>query len=139
MHMKKCCLLAVLVSAAGVYADNSVAGAIGIETGLGSGHMQNTNQILYANYLSYTSGGVTFTYPSGFFTATPFVRVTVSLLNRSYHSYEVAIPEIVSTSSTQATVRVNIGSGVTYPPIFEANTNDVTVYLEAWQIEETLP
>jgi hypothetical protein len=139
MNMKKWYLLAMLISVSSVYANNSTTGAIGVTIGLGTGHLTSTNQIFYSNILSYTPGGVTFTYPSGLFTQKPFIRVTLALTGRPYRTYEIAMHEIVSTSSAQTKVRVNIGSTVGFPPIFEASSGDVEVYLEAWQLDDTLP
>lgn len=139
MNMTKWYLFTILISISSVYADNTITGAIGVEQGFDTGHLTNTNQIFYSNVLSYTAGGVTFTYPANFFTQKPFVRVTLALTGRAYHTYEAASCEIVSTSSAQTTVRINIGSGQHNPPIFEASSGDVDVYLEAWQLEDTLP
>ena len=138
MNMKQWCSLIALTFVSGIYAD-SVAGFIDVTTGLGTGQLSGTYQQFYANVLSYTSGGVTFTYPAGLFDSAPFLRITVALKNRPYRTYEAITYEVVSTSSAQTKVRVNVGNGVTFPAIFEASTNDVEVYLEAWALDDTLP
>lgn len=107
-------------------------GIVELTTGLGTNHVTRTPAYFYSSSAAYVHGGLTFTYPSGLFTQTPTLLVTLSLLERAYSPSELVVAEVVSTSSFQAEVRVNVGSATgILPTISEANTNDVTIYIRA--------
>jgi hypothetical protein len=132
--MKASCLLAI-VSVLCVTSPSyciETTGVVELTTGLGTNHVTRIPAYFYSSAAAYVHGGLTFTYPSGLFTQTPTLLLTLSLLGRAYSPSELVVAEVVSTTSVQATVRVNVGAATgTFPTISEANTNDVTVYIRA--------
>ena len=80
----------------------------------------------YSSSVSYTSGGVTFTFPENLFTSTPVV--TVSVVVGTYSDLTNFVPEITAVSATSVTVRVNSG---TLLSLGEAATDSCTVQIWA--------
>lgn len=78
--------------------------------------------------LDYTASGVTFTYPTDYFSAPPMVRVSIELKNLTYSSSDILTFCVTSNTASQTTVRVNKGN---LSGIMEAATDDVTVHLFA--------
>ena len=76
---------------------------------------------------SYTTGGVTFTYPAGWFTQPPFIQVTV--IQNSAHSINETYEAEVCTNSAGSTMvmvyKVNFGI------VSEAPNSSITVCLLA--------
>jgi len=105
-----------------------MTGTFPIIVGLGTGSTSEYVGRYYAESVSYVNGGITVTYPEGFFDVTPLVLVSIELTGRSYSTGQLVAGEIVSSSATSATVRVNLHNGTL---ISEVATGDVTVHLKA--------
>jgi hypothetical protein len=81
--------------------------------------------------LSYTNGGLVFTYPTNLFTDAPTVVVSIELLS-SYDSSTFYVAQVIDNSSTSATVYVSTG---TLSTLEEAATGSVNVHL--WAVGPT--
>lgn len=76
---------------------------------------------------SYTTGGITFTYPSGWFTQPPMIQVTLQQ-NVSHATTLTYTAEVVSNSTTSTVVMVyEINAGV----VSDAPTGVVTIIISA--------
>ncbi len=76
---------------------------------------------------SYVNGGVTFTYPDGFFSSAPHVFVTLELTGMSYSDGITVTPLITANSNSSTTVRVNCYSE---GPL-ELSDNEAIIHLYA--------
>jgi hypothetical protein len=83
------------------------------------------------NYASegqnYTTGGVTFSYPSGWFTLPPIVNVSI-LQNAPHSTNTTYVAELSANTATSTTVMVY---QVSFGVVNEAPNNSVTVCLLA--------
>ena len=83
------------------------------------------------NYASegqnYTTGGVTFSYPSGWFTLPPIVNVSI-LQNAPHSTNTTYVAELSANTATSTTVMVY---QVSFGVVNEAPNNSVTVSLLA--------
>jgi hypothetical protein len=79
------------------------------------------------DYQSYTTGGITFSYPTGLFTQSPLIQISI-YPSSSHPTTETFTAEISGNSDISTTVMVyNISGGV----VSEAPASSVTVYLFA--------
>lgn len=98
------------------------------ESSTGAGATQLSPLNYAAQTLSYTAGGITFTYPAGFFSAPPTVLISLTLTGLSYTTATTVVAMIASNSASSTTVRVN---KATLASILEAGTNDVEISIFA--------
>ncbi len=82
---------------------------------------------IWREKLNYTSGGLTFTFPTNLFSSPPIILVTHKL-NGAYSAGTSFAACIESSDATQAVVRIDL---ITSSTVAEAATNDVTVSLVA--------
>jgi len=89
----------------------------------------STRSILYivSDSQNYTTGGLTFTYPTGLFTLPPIVNISVQP-NAAHPATETFVAEISSHSAGSTTVMVY---QIIYGIIHEAPNGSVTINLLA--------
>jgi len=80
---------------------------------------------------SYVNGGTIFNYPTGLFSSTPTIRVSLQENLTAYSTNQVFVAEITANSSTSTTIRVNL---VTASTIIEASNDEVIVHIFAIEI-----
>lgn len=97
-------------------------------TKISPGLIINSFRMYYSNKLSYTTGGITFTYPEGVFSSAPLVIISTTLQNLEYSTNQIVNPQVTTNNDTSTIIRVNVSNGGT---IQEAADNDVTVNLLA--------
>jgi hypothetical protein len=93
-----------------------------------AGRTDYKKQYYATGTIDYSSGGVTFNYPSGLFAQPPQVIVTIQLKNLGFSAARAITPIVTSNSASQTVVRVLAGTLIT---LGEAATNDVSVNLLA--------
>lgn len=74
----------------------------------------------------YVNGGITFTFPEGFFSDTPRVFVTVEVFN--YSQQGIVSAQIVYVDATSVTIRLNVVAGST---VGEAQNNTAKISIFA--------
>ena len=109
----------------------SVTGNIGRFESVADGVLQNSEIVYFIDNAAYVNGGVTFTYPTGLFSTTPSIRVSLEENGTAYSSNQVFVPHITSSSATSVTIRVNL---VTTTTITEASNDEVTVHIFAIEL-----
>ena len=97
--------------------------------------IDNITQLIEAHIasqkLSYTAGGLTFTYPTGLFTMIPMLRVALQT-NAAHADTITYTAEISANSSTSATIMVyKFTTTLGLVSIAEAATGDVTIHFVA--------
>ncbi len=83
---------------------------------------------VYTDAQSYTQGGLTFTYPAGWFKETPKVKLGLEAGSLTNLDSVIVTTIITSNMAEQLTVRVNIFDGST---VREAKTGEVIVHMAA--------
>lgn len=91
---------------------------------------QNINY--FTNEQDYVNGGISFTYPPGFYAAPPFIWAIAELKNLTYATDRIISTQVVSNSTSGCTIRVNVNNNGT---IAEAATDDVTVNIIALNVQ----
>jgi hypothetical protein len=111
----------------------SITSCYGITTGVITQETVTSNMITLAdlNYAAdqqlYATGGITFTYPAGWFSAPPFVQVSVGQVE-THPTTETYVAEVSVNTSTGTTVMVyKVSSGV----VTEAPDSTLLIYLLA--------
>lgn len=95
-----------------------------------TGDMIERDPLNYAtDQQAYTTGGITFTYPSNWFTVPPFIQISV-IQNSPHSTNEAYVAEVSANSAGATTVMVyHINFGV----VTDAPSNSVTVCLLAFE------
>lgn len=106
----------------------SATGPLKKETNPAPGVIQTKMASFCEEMKDYVSGGVTYNYSPGLFSGAPNVKVGIQLKNLAYSSGLIVSPVITANTTTQTTVRVNVG---TTSSVAEAATDDVIVHLFA--------
>ena len=89
------------------------------------GRMDRTEIPYLIDEASYVTGGVTFTYPTNWFSMTPMVNVSIKI-NVPFLTTDTWSAVVVSSDVTQAHVSVTKFDGITMTTT-EAGPGDVTV------------
>jgi hypothetical protein len=128
MKQLKCILVTLIAVYATPCYGTLTAGFVTQETI--TGNMTNRAQLFFASDgQNYTSGvgGITFSYPTNWFTVPPIVQVSV-LQNAAHPTNITYVANITASSATTTTVMVY---EISFGAVTEAPTNSVTVCLLA--------
>jgi len=115
----------------------SYAYVTGIEetaSNLDTTHVTRDVTRFYYDAISYTSGGITVTYPASFFSGVPFITVTLELSGIVYNLLQILVPQVTSNTASSTTIRVNFFNllGVLGAPLAgEVATGGVIVHFRA--------
>ena len=98
--------------------------------------MISINPLNYAvDQQLYATGGITFNYPAGWFSAPPFIQISVGQ-NEVHPTTETYVAEVSVNTATSTTVMVyKVSSGV----VTEAPDSTLLVYLLALAMPSTNP
>ena len=128
LNMKKYTILLPLISLLSIYVTQAQeVGFIIKETTTGSVTIKSPLYYV-ADVQNYTAGGITFVYPTDWFSGAPMVDVAIELTGMAYSSTATISACITSNSAGQTVVRVNINDN---GYISEASTGDVNIHLYA--------
>lgn len=128
--MKKIYLVFIFLSALGFSCRGMNTASLNLQVTINN-ITQNVQGYIASQKLSYTAGGLTFTYPTGLFTMIPMIRLAVQA-NAAHADNITYTAEISANSSTSATVMVyKFTTTLGLVSIAEAASGDVTIHFVA--------
>ena len=96
-----------------------------------SGMVSNQPYKMLIDSVSYSKGGLVYSFPTGVFSQAPQIIVTPQW--NSYVSGIAFSPVVTAITSTSCTIRVNKSGllGLLFVTVVEADNNDVTLTIQA--------